>query len=65
MSCHLLLQGIFLTEELYLCLKSALADGFFTTSATWKAPYISVDINDLEVDPDVNAYIDLLFTLFL
>ena len=37
MGCHALLQGIFLTQRLnpYL-ISPALADGFFTTSATWE-----------------------------
>ena len=40
--CHALLQGIFLTKELNLCLIMcpALAGGFFTTSATWEAHYM-------------------------
>ena len=33
--CHVLLQGIFLTQGLNLCLTSpALADSFFTTTTT-------------------------------
>ena len=36
--CHALLQGLFLTQGLNICLMSpALAGGFFTTSATWEA----------------------------
>ena len=36
--CHALLQGIFPTQGLNLCLLSpALAGGFFTTSDTWEA----------------------------
>ena len=36
--CHALLQGIFPAQESNLCLIStALAAGFFTTSATWEA----------------------------
>ena len=39
MGCHALLQGIFPTQELNLCLLSpALAGRFFTTSTTWQAP---------------------------
>ena len=38
MGCHALLQGVFLTQGLNPYLMSpALADGFFTTSATWEA----------------------------
>ena len=38
MGCHALLQGIFLTQELNLCLLCLLAleEGFLTTSATWE-----------------------------
>ena len=38
--CHALFQGIFLTQGWNPCLlmSSALAGGFFTTSATWEAP---------------------------
>ena len=35
--CHALLQGIFLTQGSNLLMSPALAGGFFTTSATWKA----------------------------
>ena len=37
--CHALLQGIFPTQGMNLCLflSPALAVGFFTTSATWEA----------------------------
>ena len=36
--CHFLLQGVFLTQGLYLYLLSpALAGRFFSTSATWEA----------------------------
>ena len=36
--CHALLQGIFPTQGLNLCVMSpALADGFFTTNSTWEA----------------------------
>ena len=38
--CHALLQGIFLTDpgiEPTSLMSPALADGFFTTSATWEA----------------------------
>ena len=36
--CHVLLQGVFLTQGSNLCLMSpALAGGFFTTNATWEA----------------------------
>ena len=39
MGCHALLQGIFLTQGSNLGLMSpALADGFFTSNATWEAP---------------------------
>ena len=39
--CHFLLQGIFLTQGLDPGLtSSALAGGFFSTSAIWKAPGI-------------------------
>ena len=48
--CHALLQGIFLTQGLkwhLLCLL-ALADRFFTTSATWEAlAPLCLTINDL------------------
>ena len=45
MGCYLLLQGIFLTEGLNLHLVSlALAGGFFTTGATWKA-YLIISLN--------------------
>ena len=39
MGCHDLLQGIFLTQGLnpHLLISPALADRFFTTSATWEA----------------------------
>ena len=40
--CHALLQGFFLTQRLnpHLSLTfPALASGFFTTGATWEAPY--------------------------
>ena len=37
--CHFLLQGIFLTQEDPLLLSPALTGRFFTTSATWEAPY--------------------------
>ena len=38
MGCHVLLQGIFLTQDrIYFSLSPALADGFFTTNTTWKA----------------------------
>ena len=33
--CHVLLRGIFLTQESNLRLSPALAGGFFTTSTTW------------------------------
>ena len=38
MGCHALLQGIFPTQELSLCLLCLLAleEGFLTTSATWE-----------------------------
>ena len=37
---HALFQGIFVTQGFNLCLMSpALAGRFFTTSATWEAPY--------------------------
>ena len=36
--CHFLLQGIFPTQGWNPC--PSLADGFFTTSATWEAPVI-------------------------
>ena len=40
--CHALLQGIFPTQGLNPHLMSpALADGFFTTSATWEAQLLS------------------------
>ena len=40
---HALLQGIFRTQGLNLCLmSSALAGGFFTTSTTWEALLYSV-----------------------
>ena len=45
--CHSILQGIFLTQGLIMSLMlSALAGGFFNTSATWKAPedYVTVAI---------------------
>ena len=44
LSCHALLQGIFLTQGLSPCVSyvSCLAGGFFTTSATWDAPHISI-----------------------
>ena len=37
--CHVLLQGIFLTQELKptFLMSPSLAGGFFTTSATWQA----------------------------
>ena len=39
--CHALLQGIFPTQGLnaHLFVSSALAGGFFTTSATWQDGY--------------------------
>ena len=39
--CHALLQGIFLTQELnwHPLHLLALVGGFFTTSATWEAPF--------------------------
>ena len=38
MDCHALLQGIFLTQRLNLCLfVSCTNRQFFTTSATWEA----------------------------
>ena len=38
--CHLLLQGIFLTQGRNLHLwASAWAGGFFTTGVTWEAPF--------------------------
>ena len=41
MGCLFLLQGIFLTQGLNLCLISpALAGGFFTTSITWEAQWL-------------------------
>ena len=41
MGSHALLQGIFLTQGLNLCLISpALAGGFFTTSITWEAQWL-------------------------
>ena len=36
-SCHFLLQGIFLRDQTMSLVSTALADGFFTTSATWEA----------------------------
>ena len=41
--CHALLQGIFLTQgsNLHLLKSLALADGFFTTTITWKAGVVS------------------------
>ena len=40
-SCHTLLQGIFLSQELNpLLMSPALACRFFTTSTTWEAHYI-------------------------
>ena len=39
LGCHSLLQGIFPTQGSDLShMSPALADGFFTTSATWEAP---------------------------
>ena len=59
-SCHAILQGIFLTHFRDLpdagsslrLLSTALADGFFTTSATWEAhlDYITQAQNQ-ELDP--------------
>ena len=41
--CHALLQGIFLTQGSNPHLIApALAGRFFTTSITWKAPYICI-----------------------
>ena len=37
--CRALLQGIFPEIELTSLMSSALAGGFFTTSATWEAPW--------------------------
>ena len=39
MGCHVLLQGIFLTQGMKTAslMSSAWADGFFTTSTTWEA----------------------------
>ena len=36
-SCHFLLQGIFLRDQTMSLVSAALAGGFFTTSATWEA----------------------------
>ena len=43
---HFLLQGIFLTPviEPYFLTSPALAGRFFTTSATWEAPYLRLKI---------------------
>ena len=42
--CHVLLQGIFLTQGWNSCLLClpALAGGFFTSSTTWEAPLFQV-----------------------
>ena len=42
--CHFLLQGIFCTQgsNLYCWHLTALTCGFFTTSATWEAPFVSI-----------------------
>ena len=42
--CHLILQGIFPNQgsNLGLSMSPALAGGFFTTSATWKAQIINM-----------------------
>ena len=45
MGCHFLLQGIFSTRESNPV--SALAGGFFTTSATWEAPTQTAKANSL------------------
>ena len=44
MSGHVLLQGIFLTQGWNppLLWSPTLADGFFTSSATWEAPVIFI-----------------------
>ena len=45
MGCHAPLQGIFPTQGLNLSLLSpALADGVFTTSATWEPPASGGDV---------------------
>ena len=43
--CHALLQGIFLTHGLNpYCLSLTLAGGFFTTSTTWEAFWLSDNV---------------------
>ena len=45
MGCHALLQGSFPTrDQTYFSLSPALADGFFTTNATWEAHTDNQDI---------------------
>ena len=50
--CHALLQGIFPTQGLNPCLlwvlMSALANGFFTTGATWKSQQI-INVKSLQL----------------
>ena len=50
--CHFLLQEIFPTQGLNLCLiSSALAGGFFTTSTTWK------DLSFAQINLNSKVYI--------
>ena len=46
-SCHFLLQGIFPTRErTHVTFISCIDRGFFTTSATWKAPYVTLSCHE-------------------
>ena len=56
-NCHDLLQGIFLTQGLNLCLLClpALVGGF-TTSATWEAPTLTLEVYKQCILLEFNTY---------